>query len=110
MTEAMVSSKVCVLAGGTSLWEANYMEKLVVGLVVAENQLGPLQAAKEAGIVEAMIDGRLSDSIEVADGVGRIVKNLARSRNARVVRRVDGRGADRLALAILDVMAHRPQK
>ncbi len=106
VTEAMLSSRVCVLAGGTSLWEANYMEKLVVGLTVADNQVGPLQAAKEAGIVDSVVDGRIDDPIEVADAVGRIVNNLARSKNLRVARRVDGLGADRLALAILDVMAH----
>ena len=103
--QAMASSSVCILAGGTSLWEANYMAKPVVGLAVADNQVTPLRAAKRARVVAEVVDARIDDPHSVADNVVRILGTLSGSKGSTALRQVDGFGADRLAVGILGTLA-----
>ena len=49
------SSELAVIAGGTTIWEAAYLGVPVMAMIVADNQRGPVLAAKKAGLVDWVI-------------------------------------------------------
>lgn len=52
----LATSELAVIAGGTTIWEAAYLGVPVMAMIVADNQRGPVLAAKKAGLVDWVID------------------------------------------------------
>ena len=52
----LAMSELAVVAGGTTIWESAYLGVPTVAMIVADNQRGPVCAAKQEGLVDWVID------------------------------------------------------
>lgn len=62
MTNEMARAEVCVLAAGSTLWEANVLGKPTVAIIVADNQLAPTKRALDRGMLLGALDARNESS------------------------------------------------
>jgi len=62
MTDEMARAEICVLAAGSTLWEANVLAKPTVAIIVADNQVVPTQKALERGMLVGALDARNKSS------------------------------------------------
>jgi UDP-2,4-diacetamido-2,4,6-trideoxy-beta-L-altropyranose hydrolase len=107
----LAAADVAVIGAGTTLWEACCLGTPAVALVVADNQLpsgGAAAAAGVAHVIEARAD---LDPGRVAGEVRRLLAS-PHERSAMATRGrdlVDGRGAGRVAAALLDLIGTAPR-
>jgi spore coat polysaccharide biosynthesis predicted glycosyltransferase SpsG len=105
LTQALVECDVAVVAGGVTLYEACALGTAVVALAVVPDQRRAIGAfASHGAVIDAgSVDGGLDSA---ASGVARLIANqrLREGLATRARRLVDGRGADRVAGRIRDLL------
>lgn len=68
--EMLATSRLAVLGAGSSLWEASAVGTPAIGVIVADNQVGPARLAQELGYVDYVVDGMPPRSVdEVCDEI-----------------------------------------
>lgn len=88
----MVKSDLMVLGAGSSLWEANALGKRCIGVIVADNQVGPAAAALRCGAVTGVVDFRhIGDSSCLPDRLRHEVLLASKAPVPRVVVSLEGR-------------------
>jgi spore coat polysaccharide biosynthesis predicted glycosyltransferase SpsG len=105
LAERLAAADLVVIGAGTMKFEAACLGRPALLVAVADDQLrvGPAFAA--TGAADWLGDGRTLDPDRLADAVAELIGEPGR--RAEMGRRggevVDGRGAERLALAILEL-------
>ncbi len=106
MANLMAEADLCVGAGGSSVWERATLGLPAVNVILADNQAPMAQRLAEAGAGLAL-DAR-GEGFEAAllDVWGRLVEEppLRWSLAERASQLCDGRGADRVAVAVLGLL------
>ena len=105
MAQALASSRVGLIAAGTTTWEALCVGLPIVGVVVADNQLLVARSLSEAGLATSF-DLRSNVSLGVISNELSHLhdsESVLRERSERGRSLVDGRGADRLARILLEM-------
>ncbi|HEX7759402.1 MAG TPA: glycosyltransferase, partial [Caulobacteraceae bacterium] len=106
MASLMAEADLCIGAGGSSVWERATLGLPSVSLILADNQAPMAQKLAQAGAGLAL-DAR-QDGFEAAllDVWGRLVDEppLRWSLAERASQLCDGRGADRVAVAVLALL------
>ena len=103
--EMLGTSRLAVLGAGSSLWEASAIGVPAIGVIVADNQIGPAHLAQELGYVDYVIDGMppraLDDACdEILEKTMSVVTQGADSLEDRL--RIPVGGALRTAKALID--------
>ena len=104
MARALASSRVGLIAVGTTTWEALCLGLPIVGLVVADNQVRVAQSLQAVGLATSFdlrVESDLS-SLTAALSTLHDSPDMLEERSVRGRSLVDGFGADRVALAVLD--------
>lgn len=104
MVAALASSRVGLIAVGTTTWEALCLGLPIVGVVVADNQVLVARSLSEAGLAisfDLRMERDLSAITAALDDL-HDSPDVLEERSARGRTLVDGLGADRVALAVLD--------
>lgn len=104
MAKALASSRVGLIAVGTTTWEAMCLGLPIVGAVVADNQVRVARSLQDAGLassfdlrVERDLSALTATLSELHDSPDVLEERSTRGRSL-----VDGFGADRVAFAVLD--------
>lgn len=103
MAETMLEADLAIGAAGISTWERCSVGLPAVVIVVADNQRAIAEAARREGVLEVAGDARTIGRSELAAAVASLLsrpRDLARM-SERGLRRVDARGAVRVADEIL---------
>lgn len=79
----LATCKVAVLAAGSTLWEAAYLDTQVVAVIVADNQAGPAMKAYELGLVQELFDAREMGITELSGKIARSVSRLLAKNSPR---------------------------
>ena len=96
--EVVSSSTIAVLGAGTSLWEANALKTPTVGVLVAENQRNPANAALKLGYVDGLVNGMGGvPSESVAINVLEAVSQVLSGAPAKGIPRVPENGSEVVA-------------
>ena len=104
MARALASSRVGLIAVGTTTWEALCLGLPIVGVVVADNQVRVAHSLQAVGLATSF-DLRIErdhSSLTAALSALHDSPDVLEERSVRGRSLVDGFGADRVALAVLD--------
>jgi len=105
LPERLAAADVAVLAAGTMKFEAACLGLPALLVAVADDQLraGPPFAA--TGVADYLGDGRLIPPSAVVDALAALLRDDARreAMGRRAAELIDGRGAERIARALLDL-------
>lgn len=108
LPERLATADLAIVAAGTMKFEVACLGRPAILVGVADDQLpvGPAFAA--TGAADWLGDGRTLDPERLADVVADLIGDPARreAMGLRGAAAVDGRGADRLAAAILELDGH----
>jgi UDP-2,4-diacetamido-2,4,6-trideoxy-beta-L-altropyranose hydrolase len=112
LVDVLARTDVAVVAGGLTLYEAAAMRTAVVGVAVVPAQRPAIRAFAQAGAAidpAAALGGRALNAwaiARIANDVARLLGDPARRRRMAIAARrlVDGRGAERVASAIVGLM------
>jgi spore coat polysaccharide biosynthesis predicted glycosyltransferase SpsG len=99
----LASADIVVTAGGVAMLEAACLGRPIVALALAPNQRGNVEGIVQGG---AALLGDAAQPRSVADAVGRLVGDAALRRELTEAgpRIIDGRGPDRVAGAIAELL------
>ncbi len=103
MPRLMAGVDLAIASAGTTAWELCFMALPALYAVLAENQVPVAAALRERGVGESLDAGMLADPAAAADRIGALLHDPERRGAMAAAGRtlVDGRGAERVARAML---------